>query len=278
MKKGQIFLIILLLLIIVVLLFLLLSNNKSDVEGETNNEKIVISFNSGFALEVNSIEINKDSNAVLPNITREGYNFLGWYYNDLLIDNNYKFSNNITLNAKWELNSNTVDNTITISFDSDGGTMVNSITINCNDPLPKLEIPTKDKSEFISWMDSTGNTVSEGSKLTCNDQTLKAKWKNNTFKICFFTGYGENVRPITLACGSPIPKLDRPGTTGGKTFIYWRLRSGEIIKEGDVLKNCENVMALAIFCDVGDKGQLINCGPRFNGYADKEYENKFCGW
>ena len=68
--------------------------------------ELTISFNStGAKVEIDDVKLNRlDQFDSLPNVTREGYKFLGWYLNDELVENGdiIKEIENFTLIAKWE--------------------------------------------------------------------------------------------------------------------------------------------------------------------------------
>ena len=68
------------------------------------NDKITVSFNTGYEVNLSNIEIKNGESINLPTLEREGYNFLGWYINEEQIDSNYKFDKTTILSAKWEKN------------------------------------------------------------------------------------------------------------------------------------------------------------------------------
>ena len=53
--------------------------------------------------EINKIAVTYDGKVTLPTPTKEGYEFLGWYLNDELFDNEvYNVASDVTLVAKWK--------------------------------------------------------------------------------------------------------------------------------------------------------------------------------
>ena len=107
----------------------------------------------------------------LPEVSKEGYAFIGWYYNDEKLGKSAWFNKNATVIAKWELEPK-----MTISFDTDGGEPLDKITVICNKPL-SLPKPVKKGYKFASWLDSEGKSIDEDSKIACEDITLKASWE-----------------------------------------------------------------------------------------------------
>lgn len=68
-----------------------------------NNQKHTVSFNSngGNAITSKKIKHNKKiSKCDIP--VKEGYEFIGWYYNNSLFDCNTKVTEDIILEARWE--------------------------------------------------------------------------------------------------------------------------------------------------------------------------------
>lgn len=169
---------------------------KSDVE------TFVVKFDSdGGSTVVNQV-VEKGSNVKKPeDPTKDGYIFLGWYLNSKEYDFNSKVTKNITLKAKWEKTeekkpTNTDSNTtntdtsknenktnpqpetpqhFVVTFDSDGGSLVNSQIITSGKTVTKPEDPTKDGYVFSGWT-LNGNVYNFSSKVSSN-MVLKATWK-----------------------------------------------------------------------------------------------------
>lgn len=172
-KKGKALLFIIgcttLVTIVIIVVALLLTNNK----------KIIISFDTDGAKKVSSIKINKGNSVKLPNIEKNGFEFGGWYLNDEKVTDLTKFTKNETLKAKWIVE---VAKTFKITFDSNGGSMVESIVLECGKELFLPANPTKDGYSFVSWIDENENPILDKTLLTCENITLKAKWNKEETK------------------------------------------------------------------------------------------------
>ena len=140
-------------------------------------ERITISFNTNGGKRIASKTIEKGETIKLPTTEKEGYKFGGWYLKNEKVPNETKFYKNVTLVAYWIQND---AETFTITFDTDGGSKIEPLIIECNRDLKLPVNPTKENNEFISWIDSKDNVVNNESKLPCEDITLKAKWKEKT--------------------------------------------------------------------------------------------------
>lgn len=136
--------------------------------------------------------------------TRTGYKFLGWYDGNKQFDFNTPITGNITLTAKWELETKTEEKPsqptggtttkpkptpevkeYTVSFNSDGGTIVADKKVKENDTIT-LSVPTRSGYKFLGWYD--GNTKVENSYKVTKNVTLVAKWEEIiTYTVTFKT-------------------------------------------------------------------------------------------
>lgn len=171
MKKTKKIIIVNLVLLSLIGCLIIINDYRTKPSKE---ERITISFNSNGGKRIVSKTIVKGETINLPTTEKNGYNFSGWYLKNKKVSNDTKFYQNATLVAYWIQQD---AETLTISFDTDGGSKIEPLTIECNRDL-KLPInPTKDNYEFISWTDYEGNIINNESKLPCEDIILKAKWK-----------------------------------------------------------------------------------------------------
>ena len=138
------------------------------------NKYITISFDSNGAKKIEAQKIKKGETIKLPTVTKEGYKFTGWYNGNEKVSKYTKYDKNTTLKAKW-LSEDA--KTFTIKFDSDGGSKVDDLIIECDKELTLPESPTKEGYKFVSWIDKNDTPILDKALLTCEDITLKAKWE-----------------------------------------------------------------------------------------------------
>lgn len=136
----------------------------------------------------------------LPVAKKDGEVFAGWYFdkdfkkevtatNSIDIDSVTKKDKNgcivgyedITLYAKW---SKEEVKTLKVTFDSNGGSKVNSLSFKCvkdnSAEIKNLPKSKKDGYTFISWIDKNEVSILDGAKIECNGELkLKAKWEKN---------------------------------------------------------------------------------------------------
>lgn len=79
----------------------------SSCNNTSNREKYTIIFNSNGGNSIQSQEVRRGDRVVEPNTPiKEGYIFKGWYYNDDYWNfTGYVVSENMTLEAKWEIDN-----------------------------------------------------------------------------------------------------------------------------------------------------------------------------
>ena len=153
------------LLVLAIILFFVLQKKNSDIE---------IYFNSDGGTIVEKIIIKKGESISLPNVIKEGYQFVGWYDGDYKVSDSTRFNETTTLYAKWIEED---AKTYTITFDSDGGTAIDNLVVECDTELKLPLNPTKKGYEFVSWVDKNETVILDKAILSCEDVTLKATWK-----------------------------------------------------------------------------------------------------
>lgn len=78
--------------------------------------------------------------------------------------------------------------TYTITFDSDGGSAVGSITVKGKESPSAPSAPTKEGYTFEKWIKPNGDEFLFGTDTVEEDLTLTAIWRKNTYTVRFVTG------------------------------------------------------------------------------------------
>ena len=170
-----------------------------------------INFNvESIVSETQTIEWNKTANKPEVDPTKEGYTFLHWSKEEN--GTAYNFGDRVReafdLYAVFEINE------YTITFDTDGGTLIDPITQDYGTQItPPLE-PTKDGHTFVKWEPAIPET------MPAENITLVANWQVNKYTITFNTGGGTAIDPITQDYGTQITPPLEP-TKEGHTFEGW---------------------------------------------------------
>ena len=186
-----------------------------------------VTFNANGGTGTMTPQVANVSTALTTNtFTREGYTFSGWNtlangtgtnYTDGAI---YPFTSNITLYAKWTVNS------YTITFNSNGGSAVAAITQPFGSAVSAPTAPTKTGNTFGGWYSDAGLTTAYTfTTMPASNITLYAKWTVNSYTITFNSNGGSAVAAITQPFGSAVSAPTAP-TKAGYTFGGWYSDAG----------------------------------------------------
>lgn len=132
----------------------------------------------GGSPQVESQKVKKGDYAKLPTeeVKKEGYSFEYWS----LDGSEFKFTEtkiekDITIVASWKSNNPGNNDKVTITFNTDGGNLIDPISIDKGTKLPTVTAPTKNGWTFKGWM--IGKVDFNLDTLINEDTTLTAKWE-----------------------------------------------------------------------------------------------------
>lgn len=175
-NKKKIIAIVFGILLIAIIIFLLwFFNRKFDVTFDFNNgaEEETIKVKYRHTINEKDINVQKDL----------GESFIAWYEvvgnkekEDVLSDKPFDFNTKINKNIKLKALYEKKVETITITFDSKGGSAVDSITINKGAELILPKNPTYTGYTFKGWYDKNETQIRNNALLK-EDTTLYAKWE-----------------------------------------------------------------------------------------------------
>ena len=101
-----------------------------------------------------------------------------------------------------------------ITFDTDGGSLVNPITQKIGEAVTAPENPTKTGYSFAGWDKEIPTT------MPAEDMTIKAQWTINQYTISFDTDGGSTIAPITQDYNTDVTAPEAPTKTG-YSFTGW---------------------------------------------------------
>lgn len=169
-----------------------------------NNYMVKFESNGGTVVDSQSVKYNEMANKpAVP--TKTGHMFVGWY-SDKDMTSPYDFNTLITedmvLYAKWSVNS------YTVNFESNGGTTVDSQTVEYNEVLSKPVVPTKAGYTFAGWYKDVNFTKSWNfnSDVVISNTILYAKWLVNSSSS---SGGEGSINPDTTP-EKPLPEQPTP--------------------------------------------------------------------
>ena len=175
---------------------------------------VTLNTNGGTINNGNVTEYTYGVGATLPtDVTRTGYTFKGWYYNENLTGSPVTaISNTETGNkeywAKWEINQ------YTVTVKPENGKADITITQDYGTPITAPADPTREGYTFIGWDREIPTT------MPAENITVTAQWEINRYTITFDTAGGSEIAPITQDYGTNITSPADP-TREGYTFIGW---------------------------------------------------------
>ena len=146
----------------------------STIKEETKYEITFIVDNQVYSI----VEFSINEEIDLPdNPIKEGYTFDGWYYNAGCSGNEIEtidtsLLQNYNLYAKFTINQ------YTMTFYTNGGSEIPSITQDYNSAVDRPSDPTRDGYEFGGWYtdNNTFENEYEFTTMPLNGITIYAKW------------------------------------------------------------------------------------------------------
>ncbi len=124
-----------------------------------------------------TVNVKYKESFTLPVPVMEGYNFTGWSIAGKVVTDEkgrslagYDLLTDTVATACWEIKR------YTVTFESNGGTKVDSITVDHNDYLPIPTEPTKAGVILDGWYDKELTTPYTSSTRVTSAMTLYAKW------------------------------------------------------------------------------------------------------
>jgi len=164
---------------------------------------ITLNTNGGNLIDPIRREVNT-ALTVPTNPQRAGYTFIDWQPNFPAT----MPAENLTLVAQWQANS------ITLQFDSAGGSSIAPIIQNCDTDLTTPANPSQAGYTFVAW-----NPLLPAKIPTAN-QTYTAVWSINSYSIDFDSAGGTVITSITEPYNTTLTQPANPTRTG-YTFTGW---------------------------------------------------------
>ncbi len=182
-----------------------------------------LTFDSQGGSAVDAASVASGEKAARPtDPVKEGYSFAGWYKEtDCTAVWNFDsdiVSADITLYAKWSVNS------YTVTFNTNGGSEITSVSADHGSKLTAPTAPTKTGYGFDGWYKEEALTSAwDFDKDTVTAAvTLYAKWKAGSFTISYELNGGINAEanPANYTIETADITLAAPSRTG-YTFGGW---------------------------------------------------------
>ncbi|MFR1051993.1 MAG: InlB B-repeat-containing protein [Lachnospirales bacterium] len=220
---------------------------------KANEYKVIFHVNEGTGTDEQEQTFTYDANETALksleelNITREGYNFLGWSrdsgatsasYADGALVRNLSTGDPVDLYAVWSINE------YAISYDYDGGALPAGAASNADkaeygDSIT-LTVPEKFGYEFKGWISDDVNIANNSFKMPAKNVAIKADWEalSNTVKFTAEEGGKVTTTPAstTRYSGSTVNIEPTAANDPGYSFDgYWLLKeTGELLTAAQI--------------------------------------------
>jgi uncharacterized repeat protein (TIGR02543 family) len=199
------------------------SGEETFTPGISLSPTYTVTFESNGGSPVDSQTVAEGDTATRPeNPTKDAYGFVYWYDNAELSEPRYDFdtpvTDDITLYAKW---SRTF---YAVSFESNGGTAVNSQTVAEGGTATRPENPTRNAYAFVNWYDNAdmSEPYYDFDTPVTGGITLYAKWIP-AYTVTFMDGDNEltGLRQTGIPHGNTVNKPVIDPTKNGYAFNNW---------------------------------------------------------
>ncbi|MDD3129814.1 MAG: leucine-rich repeat protein [Candidatus Izemoplasmatales bacterium] len=235
----------------------------SDDSNTTQILSRTIIFEENGGTNVDDITIFVDNEIQIPeNPTKTGYTFAGWY-SDLELSSVFNFDSlpdeDITLYAKWLVNS------YTVTFETNGGSIINLITQDYDTDLIEPAEPTKIGCIFDGWYsDSNLITSYHFTTVPAENITVYAKWilavaddvsdysfyllEDDTYQISRYNGSNSKVVIPSFYLGKPVTVIGYNAFYGNETItnIYFQKDSQLTRIDTQAFQKCKNLSTITI--------------------------------
>lgn len=184
-----------------------------------NKYTLTFDLNGGESASIADITADYDSDVTVADPTRTGYTFKGWdpEFTGKIPAADTKYT------AKWEVNK------YNVTFNTDGGSVIDPIEVVFGSEITLPEAPTKEGYTFKGWQDVPQT-------MPAKDITLVASWTINQYKVTYMVDENNVYQEYTLDYGTDIQVPAKDPTKSGWVFLGWTSEyTGETVPAGDVV-------------------------------------------
>ena len=215
-------------------------------------EGFTIKFDTDGADEMESITVLEGKKIKKPkDPVKLGYKFVEWQVDGKKFDFNSRITEDMKLKAVWVES----DEKFKVSFDTKGGSVIETVEVQINNTVSKPTSPTKRGYNFVEWM-LEGKTYDFNEKVV-KDITLEAKWEAKPkYKVSFLND-GVEVFSLNVISGERISTMPGNPSKAGYVFTGWYAGSSVVDANTRVYKNL-SVNATYITQDKANLNNAIN--------------------
>ena len=186
----------------------------------------IVTFNTQGGSNIDALKVVEGQKVTKPqDPTKENYIFSGWY-KEAACTTVWDFDKetvmgNVTLYAKWV----EAAQACVVTFDAQGGSEVEPMTVNKGDKLAKPTNPTKENCSFLGWYKDAAYTSAWefATDVVNEDITLYARWSNpgeTVYTVTFDTDGGNEMEAASVKANEKLTMPANPQKMGFK-FRGW---------------------------------------------------------
>ena len=186
----------------------------------------IVTFNTQGGSNIDALKVVEGQKVTKPqDPTKENYIFSGWY-KEAACTTVWDFEKetvmgNVTIYAKWV----EAAQACVVTFDVQGGSEVEPLTVNKGDKLAKPTNPTKENCSFLGWYkdDAYTSPWEFATDVVNGDITLYARWSNPgeaVYTVTFDTDGGNEMEPASVKANEKLTMPANPQKLGFK-FRGW---------------------------------------------------------
>ncbi len=198
--------------------------------GVINEEKFTVFYESEYGTVPESFEVTENNvltKEQLPVLEEKGYTFGGWYIEETKIEVGYIVLSNITLTAKWTVNTDTAYKVIHYqqNIDDDEYSLFETEE-KSGTTGSEIEAIAKEYVGFVS------KDVEQGTILADGSTEIKVYYDRKIITLSFDSDGGSKVEAITGKYGTSITTPENP-TKEGYSFVGWNSELPKVIPDAD---------------------------------------------
>lgn len=241
-------------------------NDTIKLTAQYTINQYVVSFIPNGGTTVNDIIQNYNTSVVKPSDpTRIGYSFVNWY-TDAALTNVQTWPFNMPIDgkilyAKWNVNQ------YTISFQENGGSLVNDITQNYSTVVAQPANPTRVEYNFNGWYSDVDLTIAYVfGNMPAYNTTAYAKWSANQYTLKFVDWDGTVLQTGDYDYESNTSGITPPANPSrtGYAFVGWSASVPATMPANNVTITATYDINQYTVAFEGDGGQTADITQNYN--------------
>ncbi len=166
---------------------------------------------AGEYTKVENVDYGTDVTVIAAPV-KDGYTFSGWSQTGTFA----MPDNNVTITGSYTAND------YTITFDTDGGDVINSITLPYGSAITAPANPEKSGYTFAGWVNAEGAKVEVPATMPLNGMALTATWTPNNYTVTYYLDKNMTAPAVYTTTAAYLQQYNVPTPTKeGHTFVEW---------------------------------------------------------